>query len=62
MKHSCIKYAVHKEGTNIFGSLCTYESEAQDLLNDLKTNIINMPEEEKEKFKVAKVELVWYED
>lgn len=62
MKKSCIKYAVHKLGTNIFGSLCSYEDEANDLLQDLKMNIVNMPEDEKAKYVVAKVEVSWNED
>lgn len=62
MKKTCIKYAVHKTGTEIFGSLCSYESEALELLDELKKNIISMPEEEKAKFKVVEVELAWHED
>lgn len=61
MKKSCKKFAVHKDGTTVFGSLCSYREEAEDLLQDLKKNIINMPEEEKAKFKVIEVELVWNE-
>lgn len=61
MKKTCIKYAVHKAGTEVFGSLCSYESEALELLDDLKKNIISMPEEEKEKFKVVKIALSWDE-
>ena len=59
MKKTCIKYAVHKTGSEIFGSLCSYESEALELLDELKKNIISMPEEEKAKFKVVEVELTW---
>ena len=59
MKKTCIKYAVHKTGTEIFGSLCSYESEALELLDELKKNIISMPEEEKAKFKVVEVSLSW---
>ena len=62
MKKTCTKYAIHKQGTSIFGSLCSYEDEAQDLLDDLCKNILNMPEEEKSKYHVAKVELSWDED
>ena len=62
MKKTCIKYAVHKHGTDIFGSLCSYEEEAMDLLQDLRDSILNMPEYEKAKFCVAKVELSWNED
>lgn len=62
MKKTCIKYAIHKQGTNIFGSLCSYEDEAQDLLDDLRKNILNMSEEEKSKYRIAKVELSWNED
>lgn len=59
MKKTCTKYAVHKTGTEIFGSLCSYESEALELLDELKKNIISMPEEEKAKFKVVEVTLTW---
>ena len=62
MKKTCIKYAIHKQGTSIFGSLCSYEDEAQELLDDLHKTIRNMPEEEKPKYYVAKVELSWDED
>ena len=62
MKKSCKKYAIHKDGTEIFGSLCSFKSEAEDLLQDLKHNIINMPESEKSKFRVVEVELCWNEN
>lgn len=63
MKKTCIKYAIHKRGTSIFGSLCSYEDEAQELLDDLCKNIRNVSEEEeKSKYYVAKVELSWDED
>ena len=62
MKKSCIRYAVHKSGTEMFGSLCTYESEAKDLLEDLKKNIINMSDEEKSRFHVVQLEVSWNED
>jgi len=59
MKKTCIKYAVHKTGSEIFGSLCSYKSEALELLDELKKNIISMPEEEKAEFKVVEVTLIW---
>ena len=62
MKKSCKKFAIHKEGTMIFGSLCSFKSEAEDLLHDLQANIINMPEKEKSRFRVVEVELTWDED
>ena len=62
MKKTCVKYAIHKLGTEIFGSLCSYESEARELLDDLKKNILNMSDEEKSKYVVAKVEVSWNED
>lgn len=62
MEKSCKKYAIHKDGTEIFGSLCSYRSGAEDLLQDLKRNIINMPESEKSKFRVVEVELCWNEN
>ena len=62
MKKSCKKYAIHKDGTEIFGSLCSFKSEAEDLLQDLKHNIINMPESEKSKIRVGEVELCWNEN
>ena len=62
MKKSCKKYAVHKLGSEIFGSLCSYREEAKDLLRDLQKNILNMPKSEKDKFKVVEVELFWNED
>lgn len=61
MKKTCKKYAVHKAGTEIFGSLCSYEQEAVDLLNDLNANVISMPASEKSKFKVVEVEISWDE-
>ena len=62
MKKSCKKYAVHKLGSEIFGSLCSFREEAEDLLQDLQKNIINMPKSEKDKFKVIELELTWNED
>lgn len=62
MKKKCIKYAVHKAGTEVFGSLCSYEQEAIDLLNDLKDNVVSMPMSEKSKFRVVKIEVMWDED
>ena len=62
MKKSCKKFAIHKDGTMVFGSLCSFRDEAEDLLQDLKKNIINMPENEKAKFRVTEVELTWDED
>ena len=59
MKKTCTKYAVHKTDTNIFGSLCSFKSEALELLDELKKNIISMPEEEKAKFNVVEVTLTW---
>lgn len=61
MTKSCIKYAVHKAGTQLFGSLCMYREEAEDLLDDLQKNIIHMPDDEKSKFKVVEVKLEWDE-
>ena len=62
VKKKCIKYAVHKAGTEVFGSLCSYEQEAIELLNDLKDNIVSMPMSEKSKFRVVKIEVTWDED
>lgn len=62
MKKTCKKYAVHKSGTEVFGSLCSYREEALDLLHDLQANIVNMPEEEKRKFYVAEVNLEWNDE
>lgn len=62
MKKTCKKFAVHKDGTMIFGSLCSYREEAEDLLRDLQDNIINMSNDEKSKFKVIEVELSWNEN
>ena len=62
MKKTCKKYAVHKSGTEIFGSLCSYKEEAEDLLHDLQANILNMPDAEKSKFKVVELDICWDED
>ncbi len=61
MKKTCKKYAVHKDGTMVFGSLCSFKDEAEDLLQELKKSIITMPESEKSKFRVVEVELSWDE-
>lgn len=51
------RWAVHKAGTEQLGYLCSFKSEAEDMLNDLKANIINMPASERDKYKVVEVKV-----
>lgn len=61
MRHTCKKYAVHKAGTEMFGSLCSFKAEAQDLLDDLHKNIKLKTEDEKSRYHIVEVELSWDE-
>lgn len=51
------RWAVHKTGTEQLGYLCSFKSEAEDMLKDLKTNILNMPEAEKARYRVVEVKV-----
>jgi len=55
------RWAVHKQGTEQFGYLCSFKSEAENMLNDLKKDILNMPDSEKAKYSVVEVTVSWSE-
>jgi len=61
-RKSTTRWAVHKRGTEQFGYLCSFKSEAEDLLNDLFKNAYTMSEKEKSKYCVAEVTVTWDED
>lgn len=58
-RKSTTRWAVHKRGTEQFGYLCSFKSEAEDLLNDLFSNAYTMSEKEKAKYCVAEVTITW---
>lgn len=56
------RWAIHKTGTEQLGYLCSFRSEAEDMLKDLKTNLLNMPEAEKAQYQVVEVKVEITED
>ena len=56
-KKTFTRWAVHKTGTEQLGYLCSFKSEAEDMLRDLKVNLLNMPESEKDLYKVVEVKV-----
>jgi len=61
-KKTFTRWAVHKTGTEQLGYLCSFKSEAEDMLRDLKVNLLNMPEAEKARYKVVEVKVEFTED
>ena len=61
MQHTLTKYAVHKEGTTQFGYMCSFKEEAEQMLSDLKKEILQMPRDEVNKYHVVEVTFVWDE-
>ena len=61
MKKTVTRWAVHKAGTEQLGYLCSYKQEAVDMLDDLRKNIVSMPKEDIEKYKVVEVQVTWDE-
>lgn len=61
MKKTVTRWAVHKQGTEQLGYLCSYRQEAIDMLDDLHKNIVSMPKEEIEKYRVVEVQVSWDE-
>ena len=61
-KKTFTRWAVHKTGTEQLGYLCSFKSEAEDMLRDLKVNLLNMPEPEKDLYKVVEVKVEITED
>ena len=61
MKKTATRWAVHKAGTEQLGYLCSYKQEAIDMLDDLRKNIVSMPKEDIEKYKVVEVQVSWDE-
>ena len=58
-KKSFTRWAIHKSGTEQLGYLCSFKSEAEDMLRDLKAS---MPEAKKAQYKVAEVKVEIIED
>ena len=56
------RWAVHKTGSEQLGYLCSFKSEAEDMLRDLKVNLLNMSEAEKARYKVVEVKVEIIED
>lgn len=61
MHKTVTRWAVHKSGTEQLGYLCSFKNEAENMLSDLHANILNMPEEERKKYKVVEVTVSWDE-
>ena len=61
MKKTVTRWAIHKVGTEQLGYLCSYKQEAVDMLDDLRKNIVSMPKEDIEKYKVVEVQVTWNE-
>ena len=61
-KKTFTRWAVHKTGTEQLGYLCSFKTEAEDMLRDLKVNLLNMPESEKDLYKVVEVKVEITED
>lgn len=59
---SFTRWAVHKVGTEQLGYLCSFKSEAEDMLRDLKSNLLTMPKAEKDQYKVVEVKVEIVED
>lgn len=59
---SFIRWAVHKTGTEQLGYLCSFKTEAEDMLRDLKANLLNMSEAEKARYKIVEVKVEITED
>ena len=60
-KKTATKWALHKLGTNQFGYMCSFQNEAEQMLDDLKKDVLHMPEKELKKYKVVKIALSWDE-
>lgn len=56
------RWAVHKTGTEQLGYLCSFKSEAENMLEDLKVNLLNMSDAEKTRYKVVEVKVEITED
>lgn len=54
---SFIRWAVHKSGTEQLGYLCSFKSEAEDMLKDLKSSLYNMSDAEKARYEVVEVKV-----
>lgn len=61
MQKTTKKWAVHKSGTNQFGYMCSFREEAEQMLEDMKKDILNMPKSEIDRYHVVEVDLVWNE-
>ena len=61
MQKTVTKWTVHKTGTNSFGYMCSYKDEAEQMLKDLHRDVLNMPKNELDKYKVVEVTLAWDE-
>lgn len=55
------RWCVHKIGTGQLGVLCSFKEEAEDLLRNLKSDLIRMAPEEKAKYVVVEVEVKFQE-
>ncbi len=55
------RWAVHKSGTEQLGYLCSFKSEAEELLADMRKNILSMPKAQIDRYKVIEVEVTWDE-
>lgn len=61
-KKTVTRWAVHKDGTEQLGYLCSFKDEAEQMLEDLKKDVKSMPSSELEKYHVVEVTVSWEEN
>ena len=60
-KKTITKWAIHKSGTEQLGYLCSFKDEAEQMLEDLKKDVYQMPKNELDKYRVVEVQVSWAE-
>ena len=60
-KKTITRWAVHKEGTEQLGYLCSFKDEAERMLADLKKDILRTATLDIDKYKVIEVQVSWTE-
>lgn len=60
-KKTITRWAVHKQGTEQLGYLCSFKSEAEHMLEDLKKDVYRMPGSELNRYHVVEVQVSWIE-
>lgn len=62
VKRTITRWAIHEQGTEQFGYLCSFKSEADNMFENLFKNTFNISPEEKAKYQVVEVEVSWIEN